>query len=233
MIFVLVHGGWHGGWCWRPVAERLKAAGHQVFAPTLTGLGERQHLLHAVESPETHVADIVNLIRWNDLSDIVLVGHSYGGMIITGTASALAERIRALVYLDAFVPTESGQAASDMAPPGRAAEIAAAIQPDGTITPNGFERWAASPERIAWLRRMCTPHPAACFGKGVALSGREREVASRSFILCEAHNPSPFWQFYERYVDDPGWQVHRLPCLHDAMLEMPEELTALLLRSAA
>ena len=114
--FVLVHGAWIGGWCWRPNAQALRKAGHEVFTPTLTGLGERSHLMNPSINLDTHIADIVNVIKHEELSDVVLVGHSYGGMVVTGVADALADKIRSLVYLDAFVP-ESGQALVDLAPP--------------------------------------------------------------------------------------------------------------------
>lgn len=227
-IFVLVHGGWHGGWCWREVAGRLRALGHEVHAPTLTGLGERVHLADAVDGPDTHVEDIVNVILWEELRDVVLVGHSYGGLIVTGVASLLPERIGHLIYLDAFVPEESRSPAAAMSSPERRAEIEAARLPDGRVAPSGFYRWSADPERIAWLRRMTTPQPAACFGRGVTLSGREREVARKSYILAGAHRPSHFEAFHARFAADPGWTAHELPCLHDVMIEMPDELSALL-----
>src|SRR5262245_14863398 len=110
--FVLVHGAWHGGWCWQRVSPLLRARGHEVFAPTLTGLGERSHLLTREIGLETHVADVVNAIRWEDLTDVVLCGHSYGGMVISGAADRMADRVRSLVYLDAFVPAD-GQSIFD------------------------------------------------------------------------------------------------------------------------
>lgn len=225
---VLVHGGWHGGWVWDRVATRLRSRGHAVFAPSLTGLAERAHLLHAVQGPDTHVQDIVQLLAFNDLTDVTLVGHSYGGMVIAGVASRVPERIASLIYLDAFVPTETGMPAHQMATPERAAEIQRAIRPDGTIAPTGFERWSASPETIAWLRAKTTPHPASCFQNGVTLTGAERSIQRRHFILCEQHRPSPFWQFYDRYRDDSSWRVSRLDCLHDAMVERPDELAQLI-----
>ena len=101
--FVLVHGAWIGGWCWRPNAQALRKAGHEVFTPTLTGLGERSHLMNPGINLDTHIADIVNVIKHEELSDVVLVGHSYGGMVVTGVADTLADKIRSLVYLDARV----------------------------------------------------------------------------------------------------------------------------------
>ena len=190
-------------------------------------MAERGHLIDAVEGPDTHVADIVNLIRWEDLSDVVLVGHSYGGTIITGVASQIPEHLSRLVYLDAMVPTESGTPATALSSPERTAEIEAARRPDGHMDATGFERWV-SPERIAWLKTMVTPQPGACFGKGVTLTGREIEVTQRDYIICTRHKPSPFWRFYETYQSDPGWTCHEIDCLHDAMIETPEALVALL-----
>src|SRR5215216_473082 len=101
--FVLVHGGWHGGWCWKRVAPLLRDAGHDVYTPTLTGLGERVHLASPQVNLTTHITDVVNVIEFEDLSEVVLVGHSYGGVVITGVASKVSDRIKDLVYLDAFV----------------------------------------------------------------------------------------------------------------------------------
>src|ERR1700728_4589280 len=113
--FVLVHGAWHGGWCWRRVTDRLTVKGHRVYTPTLTGVADRSHLLSESVNLSTHVTDVVNLIRWEEMTDIVLCGHSYGGMVVTGVADKMSERIAALVYLDAFVP-ESGQSMQDLRP---------------------------------------------------------------------------------------------------------------------
>ena len=228
--FVLVHGGWHGGWCWDTCRDILTEQGHTVYAPTLTGLAERAHLIDQVESPETHVADITQLMEFHDLSNVTLAGHSYGGIVITGAASRMAHRISHLVYLDAFVPTQSGMAPDKMANPERAAEMAAAraASTTGHVPPSGFHRWAKDPKTIAWLKSKTTDHPSTCFGKGVELIGDPFAVPRRSFILCNGAHPTPFWQFHDTYKDDPDWEVHQLDCLHDAMIEMPEELCALL-----
>ena len=110
--FVLVHGAWHGGWCWRRVADLLEAKGHKVFAPTLTGLGERSHLMRAGINVSTHVTDIVNVLKWERLTDVVLCGHSYGGFVISGVAEQAADRIGSIVFLDAFVPLNGESMAS-------------------------------------------------------------------------------------------------------------------------
>src|SRR3984957_16229746 len=114
--FVLVHGAWHGGWCWRRVANRLRGDGHNVFTPTLTGLGERSHLVRAGIDLKTHIADVVNVIKWEGLSDVVLCGHSYGGFVISGVAEAMAPAVRSIVFLDAFVP-KHGDAVRDLTGP--------------------------------------------------------------------------------------------------------------------
>jgi pimeloyl-ACP methyl ester carboxylesterase len=113
--YVLVHGGAHGGWCWHHVAKRLRAAGHAVFTPTLTGLGERRHLLSADTDLETHITDVLNMMLFEDLSDVILVGHSYGGMVITGVADRARARIQQLVFLDAAIPRD-GEALIDWSP---------------------------------------------------------------------------------------------------------------------
>jgi len=232
--FVLVHGGWHGGWCWKYVEPILRAAGHEVAAPTMTGMGDRSHLVDAVEGPDTHVTDVVNTIRWAEMSDVTLVGHSYGGNIVGGVATLIPEKIRNLVYLDGFVPTEPNQAPIGRTNPERLKEIMAAAEGHHHIPPSGFERWTSDPEARAWLREMTTPQPRACFGNGVSQIVDPASLdLSRDFILCGRHDPSPFQQFYARYKDDPLWTCHVMDCLHDAMVEQPEALAALLLEIAA
>ena len=225
--FVLIHGGWHGGWCWHTVQTRLRARGHRVFAPSLTGLAERRHLIDCVKGPDTHVEDIVQILDWENLSNITLVGHSYGGTIATGVASQRPDCIARLVYLDAMVPEVSNQSAASLSNPERAAEVAASKRPDGHYDPSGFERWV-SPGRIAWLKSMATPQPGTCFGQGVTLTGRQHEIPRKDYIICTQHKPSPFWAFYEKYRCTDGWTCHELDCLHDAMIEKPDELVAIL-----
>jgi len=225
---VLVHGGWHGGWVWRAVADRLQAMGHRVFAPTMTGLGERAHLAHADITPDLHVRDIANVLRFEDLSDVTLVGHSYGGFIIAGVAGQMPQRVSALVYLDAFVPTASGQSAFSVGTPERAAEVRASMTGGFLVPPSGVERWASDPATRDWLLRRVTPHPIRCFSEGPTLTGAEARVARKMHILCSRHKPSPFWMFHERCAQDPTWQTARLDCLHDAMVELPDQTAAVI-----
>ena len=230
--FVLVHGAFHGGWCWRDVAARLCADGHEVFTPTLTGLGERSHLASPAVDLSTHVLDVVNLMHWEDLRDVVLVGHSYGGMVVTGVAEGAAERIGALVYLDALVP-EDGQSALDLQPAERRAEILE------EVAANGGRLWpprsaayygVRDPARQAWVDGHCTPHPFATVFERLRLSGPPAAgVARKLYILC-TDPPLPYLRrFYDLAAAREGWQTMELPTGHDAMVTEPERLSQILL----
>lgn len=234
-VFVLVHGAWHGGWCWHQTVNALRTLGHEVHAPTLTGVGERSHLLTTDITPDTHVTDIVNTLRWRDLMDVILVGHSYGGMITTGVAAQMPDRLKALVYLDAFVPEESGVSLFSRANPARMAGFVkqidagvTALEPDDAI-----DTWTADPATKQWLLQHCTPHPKGCFDNGVTLSGREREVAYRHYIVAGKNVSSPFQAEYARVRDRDGWTSEVMQTLHDAMVEAPEDLAHRLDRYAA
>ena len=163
--FVLVHGAWHGGWCWRDVAALLRAQGHTVFTPTMTGNGERLHQSHHGVTLETHIRDVVGVIEAEELNDVVLVGHSYGGMVITGVADRLPGRLAQLVYLDAFVP-EHGDSLVSLIQPALPPEVAAhytgafyggAVQGGhgGLIPPLSGALFGALPATDAWMARRC------------------------------------------------------------------------------
>lgn len=227
--FVLVHGAWHGGWCWAALEAALRAHGHETHAPTLTGLGERSHLISAAITPDDHVADIVNTLRWRALDNIILVGHSYGGMIITGVAGRVPERIDGLVYLDAFVPEHSGFSLFAQADPGRMARFQRQIDAGAAgVEPDNFDAWTDDPAMKARLKSLCTPHPAACFSNGVTLTGRELDVARRLYIHCSRNVPSPFVAEYEKVKNRPGWDTAEISTMHNAMGEDPEGLATLL-----
>lgn len=225
---VLVHGGWHGGWAWREVEDLLRARGHRVFSPTMTGLGERAHLAHPDITPDLHVEDICGVLKFEDLSDVTLVGHSYGGFVIAGVASQMPDCVSALVYLDAFVPDVSGQAAFDIGTPERAEEIRATMTGGYLVPPSGFERWSSDPTKQKWLAKMVTPHPIRCFSEGPTLTGAEKTIARKMHIICAHHRPSPFWSFHDRYKNEPDWRVEQLGCLHDAMIELPAQTADLI-----
>ncbi len=227
--FVLVHGAWIGGWYWRPIAQARRRAGHEVYTPTQTGLGERIHLMSPSINLDTHIADIVNVIQQEELSDVVLVGHSYGGMVVTGVADALPDKIASLVYLDAFVP-KNGDALVSFVPPGSPPP---AFSSEYTLAPMPAAFFGASPDVAALVDARTTPMPIACFMQALTLNGGIDRVKKKSYIYCNVPAPTTFTPFYERLKDDPDWRMHTLPCTHIVQIDMPEELTALLLQAAA
>ena len=228
--FVLVHGAWHGGWCWRRLADALRARGHDPHAPTLTGLGERAHLASREVTPDTHVRDVAAALEWRELADVVLVGHSYGGVIVTGVAGLMPERIRALVYLDAAVPTASGVSPFVEADPDRARRLRDGLDEGAfLVPPDRFDAWTDDPDLRAELVRKCTPQPLRCLLEGVTLTGREAEVRRKLHVLAERNVGSIFRAVHERCARDPGWETARLPTMHDAMLEAPDALADLLI----
>ncbi len=232
--FVLVHGAWHGGWCWKRVARILRAKGHEVYTPSLTGLAERSHLVNRNVNLETHILDIVNLLQWEELSDVVLCGHSYGGQVITGAADRSADRIGALVYLDAFVP-ENGQCLLDgMSAERRAMMIErASHDPDGRLmTPIPAAAFQVNTADQAWVDRMCVPHPLACFEQKIVLTGAADGIAKRTYIEAAGFSPSSFTPIAARLRLNDAWTVTSLPCGHDAMIDMPERVAELLIAAA-
>ena len=221
--FVLVHGAWHGSWCWTRVRRALQQQGHEVFTPTLTGVGERSHLLAEHVDLRTHILDVLNLIRWEELSDVVLCGHSYGGMVVTGVADQIPERIRSLVYLDAFVP-EHGQSLSDFVP------ISDDHLVDGwKAPPITAEFFGVNPTDRAWVDRQCTMQSIACFRQPVQLTGGIQRVRDIHYIYASGWggDKSPFQPFYEQ-AKARGWEASGIDCGHDVMLDRPDALVTLL-----
>jgi pimeloyl-ACP methyl ester carboxylesterase len=236
--YVLVHGAWHGSWCWKRVRKALQAQGHEVFTPTLTGLGERSHLLSPQVNLETHIDDVVNLIRWEELSNVVLCGHSYGGAVVSGVADRVPDQIGALVYLDAFL-LDDGRSVHDEVPPkDRNAQLEnARVHGEGwKVPPIPAAGFNVNAKDAAWMDRQCTMQPLAAFQQPLRLSGKMDAVKDVTFVLATGYEGSPFMPFYER-AKAKGWKTVSVACGHDVMLDMPEELTTILLnatpRSAA
>jgi pimeloyl-ACP methyl ester carboxylesterase len=232
--YVLVHGAWHGSWCWKRVRRRLQEAGHDVFTPTLTGVGERSHLNSREINLETHISDVVNLIRWEELSEVILCGHSYGGCVISGAADQIPERIGALVYLDAFV-LEDGESLFDLA--GEAADRMreqARTAGDGwKLMPIPAEVFGVNAADRAWVNTQCTPQSLACFEQKIQLTGGLNRIRNVTHILATGFREgSPFPVSHER-AKQKGWKTETVACGHDVMLDLPEELTGILLRLAA
>ena len=239
--YVLVHGAWHGGWCYRDVAAALRAQGHRVFTPTHSGVGERFHQSREGITLETHVRDVAGVIEAEELDDIILLGHSYGGMVITCLADRMPEKIRSLVYLDAFVP-EHGQSLIQLLDialvPEAAAQFklafrgAAAEGNCGLMQPIPSAAFGIAERNQGWVDRRCRPQALATFETPALLGAGIGKVSERHYILADNWDPSPFRHFAAKFEGAPGWTVTALPTSHDVMVDMPEELAELLLRLA-
>jgi pimeloyl-ACP methyl ester carboxylesterase len=218
---VLVHGAWHGGWCWRRVADRLTAKGRYVTAPTLTGLGERSHLASDAIDLSTHIDDVANEIKWKDLDGIVLVGHSYGGMVITGVAERMRERIAAIVYLDAFIPKD-GQSVADMRGPN-ATPFREPFAP-----PPPAAAFHVNAKDAAWVDSKVTPQPTKCMTEKLKVTGAYQTVAHKTYLRALDFPNVGFDDSLARCKADPTWKTMEMKWGHDIMIDHPAELVAIL-----
>jgi pimeloyl-ACP methyl ester carboxylesterase len=229
--FVLVHGAWHGGWCWRRVADRLAGAGHRVFCPTLTGLGERAHLLTPEVGLDTHIADVVGLLEAEELQEVVLVGHSYAGIVITGVADCAKARLRKLIYLDAAV-VEDGHAWSGHALPEIAAERRRLAQASsGGLSmpvPEAEVFGLRDAAGLAWVQRRLTPHPFRPFDQKMRWKNPIGNGVPKVYVECVDPAYANLAAVRDRYRGQPGWQFVALKTGHDAMVSAPEETARLL-----
>jgi pimeloyl-ACP methyl ester carboxylesterase len=231
--FVLIHGAWHGGWCWDRVATRLRAAGHRVYAPSLPGLGDQIHRLTRETNLSTHVTEILDLLTREDLVEVVLCGHSYGGAVASVVADRASERIRSLVYLDAFVP-QHGESMLDVMLPERRErlEAAAAESATNTVPPIPAAVFRVNERDREWVDRTCLPQPFGTFSEKVQLGGGLQRIGRKTYVRAAGYPNRVFEAHYQRFRRDPSWTVVALECGHDVMLDMPDELAALLERCA-
>ncbi len=228
--FVLVHGAWHGGWCWARVADLLTAHGHRVFTPTLAGLGERAHLNSPKIDLTTHVDDVVEVLRSEHLSDVVLVGHSYAGMVISGVAEkAPPGAIGSIVFLDAFLPESrkslfdytavEGAEGGPMLEEGRAT---------GFVSPIPAVVFGVNEADQAWVDAQCTPQSYRCFIQRLKLTGARERIAKKAYILASGYSGLSFHAFADRVKGDSAWRYYEVPCGHDVMIDAPERLAEIL-----
>ena len=233
--FLLIHGAFHGGWCWRRVGDLLAAAGARVFAPTMTGLGERAHLLNATVGIETFFQDTIAVIEAEELTDIVLVGHSFGGAVITGVADRMPGRIAQLVYLDAVVPVSGRSALSCLPPETQAIRLRMAQATPGALTiPLPTETMfdlPAGPDRD-WVARRITPHPLAAYTDQIVLNHPVGNGRPRVYIRCTGPAYPAVVPSYDRVKAEGGWTLVDIATGHDAMVTAPEALAEILLQHA-
>ncbi|MBB1155512.1 MULTISPECIES: alpha/beta fold hydrolase [Amycolatopsis] len=215
--YVLVPGACHGGWCFDRLTGQLRDRGHGVLPLTLTGLSERQHLLHSGVNLDTHIEDLVRALRAEQVEHAVLVGHSYGGMVITGAADRVPELVDALVYLDAFVP-ENGDSCWSLTD-DRQREWYLSVGETGYAVPP-----------LPFFDPRASAHPLATLLQSIRLDGDLSRFRRRDYVYATMWDGgSPFEPTYRRLVDDPQWNVHALDSKHDLMRDAPDELLRILL----
>ncbi|WP_112261364.1 alpha/beta fold hydrolase [Lentzea terrae] len=231
--FVLLHGAWHGGWVWQRVAPLLRAAGHEVHTPTLTGLSDRAHTLHPSVGLGTHIEDVVGLVEAYDAHDVVLVGHSYAGQVVTGVADRVPDRIHKRIYLDAFVG-DDGEAAIDLQPTTIAGHYRESVAGPGfgwLIPVRSLQVLGVTEQSdVDWLSARLTPHPWRTYTEPLRLSGAVERVPA-AFIEC-----TDWMRVFETHAERAAardWPVHTIATGHEAMVTAPKELADLLLTVAA
>jgi pimeloyl-ACP methyl ester carboxylesterase len=241
--FVLVHPAWFGGWCWKKVSPLLRARGHAVHTPTLSGLGERVHLARPEIGLDTHVDDVVNLLVYEDLHDVVLVSNSSGGAVITGVADRAPERIARLVYLDAFVP-EDGQSLLDIISPERRADMERLVASEGggwllpRFAPPPWETFARESWQITgeadlqWILPRLVPTPFGHFRDPVRRRNPRAETVPRTYIRCLDWPHAGFDRYAEAARRSPAWTWRGLSASHLPYITQPGEMSELLLEAA-
>jgi len=223
--FIVAHGAWSAGWVWKKMHPLMRAKGHELITPTYTGLGERAHLASSLIGLETHIQDMLMVLRMEDVRDAILIGHSYGGMVATGVADVAADRISKLVYLDAFVPTH-GKSAFDLLPAEERQRRLDGVV-DGWKLPPSPPPPDTSPRDIDWITPRRMHQPLACFQEPLLLENGEPQMP-RTYIYAQRHNPGdPFRPFLERARNE-GWPVFEMDASHSPHVTAPEALVEIL-----
>lgn len=232
--FVLLHGMWHGGWCWQKVTPLLRGAGHEVYTPTLTGLGERVHLASPEIGLDTHIQDIVNLVKFEALTDVILVGHSFGGTLVPAIAEKIPDRIAHLVNLDGPLP-EDGKALKELIGDYWDYIQKNAILPGDEWRVQPIPDWTfgVSGPDLAWMQSKLTPHPLKPLTTPLTLTNPAARAAAhaipRTYISCNEGAAADDIAAEEIKFNSLGWQYRHLPTGHDAMITMPEGVADILL----
>lgn len=234
--FVLVHGGRHGGWCWQPVSRLLRSAGHEVYTPTLTGMGERAHLMSPQVGLDTHIRDLVAVFEYEDIRDAVLVGHSYGGMVISGAMEEVADRVRSFVLLDGHMPRE-GESVFDLNGADRAAAMIELARQSGEgwcIPPADATRYGVrDPAQIRWVNNRMTAQPLKTYTDPLP-STRRVWNHSGLFVECVPSSLEPHLleRARVRSREDPRFSYRVMHAAHNAMVTDPSSVADILLEAA-
>jgi pimeloyl-ACP methyl ester carboxylesterase len=229
--FVLVHGASRGGWCYGRVAETLRSHGHRVFTPTLSGLAERSRDNCRHINLTTHINEILDLFKWEELDDIVLCGHSYGGMVVGGVADKIPKQIRNLVFLDAVIP-ENGKCMIDHVFPGEAflpfMDAVGTFGGGFMLPPRPAAFFSVNEADQTMVDRLCTPHPIASLLEKITIGSNADSIANHTYIYGTKWGFPPITQQYERAKTLPGWKVFEVEAGHDIMIDAPVQLAEIL-----
>jgi pimeloyl-ACP methyl ester carboxylesterase len=220
-IFVLVHGGFTGGWVWKSVRAYLESKRHRVYTPTLTGLGERSHLISPILDLDTHIHDVANVLKYEDLNNVVLVGNSYAGMVISGVADRMPERVAHLIYVDAFVPTD-GESVFDLVTPSLRSQFVAQANTQG-------DGWRVSPLSDGDPRRLA--QPIKTLQQPIHFAGGDQSGISKTFVRCTDPRSPSIDSSEQRVKSDPAWQYLELETSGRAAVQAPKQLSELLLNA--
>ncbi len=227
--FVVAHGAWSAGWAWKKMRPLMRARGHEIFTPTYTGVGERTHLAHKDLDLEAHIADVIGVLEAEDLKNVILLGHSYGGMVATGVADRAARRIAQLVYLDAFAPRD-GQSLLDLQTEEARQRVYDGAKKEGEgwrIPPNPAPP-GTTPQDLAWVNAHRRPQPLKTFEQKIRLTGAVERLP-RTYIYCTKSRPGDvFRQFRDRASKEKGWTCIDLDASHSPNVTAPEALAEVL-----
>ena len=229
--FVLVHGAWHGGWCWRRVSDLLEKKGHKVFSPTMTGVGERSHLLSKDVVLDTHITDIVNVFKWEDLKDVCLVVHSYGGWPGSGALEQIGDRVSSIVWLDAFKP-EDGQRGFDFSSEFSRKALLASVEKGEPGRPGPkAEAFMVNEKDRAWVDSKTTPQPNGVALQPIKLTGARERVAKKTYIRAPKYPQPAFDKALAECKADKSWKTYETADAgHDVMVDAPGWLVDILLQ---
>jgi pimeloyl-ACP methyl ester carboxylesterase len=226
-MYVLVHGSCHGGWCWKKLIHLLNRNRHNVYTPTLTGLGERSHLVNKSIGLDTHILDIVQLLEYEDLNEVILVGHSYGGLVIGGVTERVPQRIRRLVFLDAYIPQDN-KSAFDIIPGLETIYSERRLKEEGkewlveSYTPEEFG--VTDPDDVKWMSPRLSPMPWHTHDQSIRINNLDAQSLPKCFISFSKFGRSQF----KSQKSNATWDYHELMRGHDAMITAPNELVDLL-----
>ena len=231
--FLLIHGAYHGGWCWRPVTDILESRGHKTYAPSLTGNADRGHLLTQNVNLDVQATDIVNLVKWEDLKDFCLVVHSFGGWPASAAMEHIYDRVSSLVWVDAFMPKDGQKALDDISPFSRKALEEAMARGEAGRKPPPAKTYSINPSQYAWIDSKLAPQPNGVAFQEIKLTGKLQQVPKKTFVRLPRYPQAALDRALAECRADKSWQTYvQSDSGHDVMIDQPQWLADLLLQSS-